>query len=162
MRLTLKQACPISYTTRIHFGYDPYDDSLPKAKTAVFFDEGPCYLWIRGLGNGSMSDVQLVRSLGDGQLYIRKRLRKYRPLMVDGEPGEVRFSNLSQIQPHNPLFPELFEWTNHTSPCPEGPSTDAFGSNETYGDPGSVSVIMRFYNGGDMGQMIDWQYYESH
>jgi hypothetical protein len=51
--------------------------------------------------------------------------------------------------------------SNHIN-HPEGPSTDVFGSNETYGDSGSVSVIMRFYNGGDVGQMIDWQYYESH
>lgn len=41
-------------------------------KAAVFFDEGPGYLFIRTLGNGVDGSASLVRNVNNGGLYVRK------------------------------------------------------------------------------------------
>lgn len=43
-----------------------------KKNLAFFFDEGEGYLFVRWLGHPSQGQVMVVRSVADGQLYVRK------------------------------------------------------------------------------------------
>ena len=51
---------------------DRENDAQPEKNLAFFFDEGQGYLFVKYAGKSSEGQVMLVRSVADGQLYIRK------------------------------------------------------------------------------------------
>lgn len=56
---------------------------------AVFFSEGPGYVFVKSIQGGNNGQTLIVRSIADGELYIRKKLREHEP-----ESSEVAFYDL--------------------------------------------------------------------
>jgi hypothetical protein len=67
---------------------------------AVYFPEGPGFLFIKTLGGGMLADVCIVRSLDDNSLYVRKRYnlknKSEKVVYIDGMPLEVHISTLTR------------------------------------------------------------------
>lgn len=110
---------------------------------AVYFPEGPGYLFVKKLGGGLQADVSIVRALNDDSLYVRKR---YNPkstqekiAYIDSMPLEVRISTLTGALPQDsPHFNHLVAWADHS----------------TVPQQGQCVLIHRFINGGRLDHLM--------
>lgn len=123
----------------------PTKPPLPKSGQAIRFPEGHGSLLIRRIAAGTQGEMQLVRSLGDGQVYARKRYEpsEHEPVIYsDNLPLEVRISTYTNTIPRTGLrfFNDLVEWADHSEP----------GKQE-----GQCALIFRYINGGTYQQLID-------
>jgi hypothetical protein len=78
---------------------------------AVYFPEGPGYLFVKTLGGGMQTDVCIVRSLDDDSLYVRKRYnlknKSEKIVYIDGMPLEVRISARTGALPRDSSLQRL-------------------------------------------------------
>lgn len=102
-------------------------------KYAYYYPEGPGYLFISYLGEGHQGCACLVRSVADGQLYVRKSSS----LWQRGAADLNREISNSLIHPNIPR-------------CVDWPSADALGVHGDIPRYDSVATYWQFKNGGDL------------
>lgn len=79
---------------------------MATSKFAFFFDEGAGYLFAHNIGTPCNGEVQLVRCIADGKLYVRKENLPitFHPNSNQTSCNEVRF-----YRPHSNI-PRLIDW----------------------------------------------------
>jgi serine/threonine protein kinase len=103
-------------------------------KLAFFFDEGEGYLFVKWIGTSSQGQVMLVRSVADGELYIRKV--SFPTVIRDDNPiAEVLY-----CRPHAQI-PTLVAWKEHAVHNMSLPTR-------------LTSTIHSYSNGGDLGRFV--------
>ena len=106
-------------------------------KFAFFFDEGAGYLFAHNIGTPSNGEVQLVKCIADGKLYVRKQ--NY-PLSVHPDSNQTTCNEVRLYQPH-PNIPRLIDWQdeiNYQIDC----------------DQLSTTSFWEYCNGGDLSHFL--------
>lgn len=101
----------------------------PKTTHALLFEEGDGYLLVRALQHGQKARSYVVRSLADGQLYVRKKLE----------------ADMVHMFPHNDI-----KFANHL-PANDAPPMVHHTEYHHVAD----ALIFKYCNGGDLRQLID-------
>ena len=129
------------------------ESTEPDLKYAIFYDEGPGYLHVKDLGEGTQGRAILVHSMANGRLYVRK-ISSLKDVQADASstfyaaskiPGQHQLEprDLSQYRPY-PNIPGLIDFITlvHNPPLTKNRNVE---QSVTY---------WQFCNGGDLDRYI--------
>lgn len=121
--------CSTCFLGRI-FGHQQLNMTSADSAYAIYFNEGPGYLFVSNLGHGTCGKAMLVRSCAfPHNLYVRKRVLD-QERRIDGDAHHDEVSHYRQFK----QIPKLIDWTS-------------------YGRK-SYSITTEFCNGGSLRDLL--------
>ena len=112
---------------------------MATSKFAFFFDEGLGYLFADNIGTPCNSEVQLVKCIADGKLYVRK---ENFPIPLHRDSNQTSCNEVRFYRPHANI-PRLIDWLDRID-------------SQIDGDHLSTTSVWEYCNGNNLQQFL-WE-----
>ena len=109
------------------------------SKFAFLFEGREGYLFVNNIGHPTNGEVQLVRSVADGRLYVRK---KTYPTPMDANSTVTTCNEVKLYRPH-PNIPKLIDWAD-----------EVYRESDFDRRQRSTTSFWEYCNGGDLATLL--------